>query len=175
MSRLKLALPQEGQGGFKRMFEGDGWAGQKVPGQSQDYTNTVQTERLRETLRKEQVGPAYGCCVQIALFRPTAFSPANRHSVVCVHARSGLLRAVRRRRWRRSRSCERSTTARSSRRWRRGSHHAARCALGHLLRLRFPPSRCLLRATVPTVERSSRLNVLCVCARACVFCLFRAA
>ena len=130
MSRLKLALPQEGQGGFKRMFEGDGWAGQKVPGQSQDYTNTVQTERLRETLRKEQVGPAYGCCVQIALFRPTAFSPAYRHSVVCVHARSGLLRAVRRRRWRRSRSCERSTTARSSRRWRRGSHHAARCALG---------------------------------------------
>jgi hypothetical protein len=40
------------------MYAGDGWAGQKVPGQSQDYTNTVQTERLRETLRKEQVrGP----------------------------------------------------------------------------------------------------------------------
>ena len=37
------------------MYSGDGWAGQKVPGQSQDYTNTVQTERLRETLRKEQV------------------------------------------------------------------------------------------------------------------------
>ena len=37
------------------MYAGDGWAGQKVPGQEQDYTNTVQTERLRETLRKEQV------------------------------------------------------------------------------------------------------------------------
>lgn len=37
------------------MYAGDGWAGKKVPGQSQDYTNTVQTERLRETLRKEQV------------------------------------------------------------------------------------------------------------------------
>lgn len=48
-------LQEHGTGGFKRMYDGDGWAGQKVPGQSQDYTNTVQTERLRETLRKEQV------------------------------------------------------------------------------------------------------------------------
>jgi hypothetical protein len=30
------------------------------------------------------------------------------------------------------------------------------------------PSRCLLRATAPTVERSSRLNVLCVRPRVCV-------
>ena len=57
--RFARTPPQEhGTGGFKRMYAGDGWAGQKVPGQSQDYTNTVQTERLRETLRKEQVrGP----------------------------------------------------------------------------------------------------------------------
>ena len=37
------------------MYAGDGWAGEKVKGQTQDYTNTVQTERLRETLRKEMV------------------------------------------------------------------------------------------------------------------------
>ena len=39
------------------MYAGDGWAGEKVKGQTQDYTNTVQTERLRETLRKEMVRP----------------------------------------------------------------------------------------------------------------------
>ena len=70
------------------MYAGDGWAGEKVKGQTQDYTNTVQTERLRETLRKEMVR-------RPRLLPAAAFCSKTLTLCGC----SGWLRVVRRRRW----------------------------------------------------------------------------
>lgn len=52
------ANPNDGQAAFIRMFEKDGWSGDvKEPGWLNGraaYTNTVNTERYRETMRKEE-------------------------------------------------------------------------------------------------------------------------